>query len=171
MMKLLLYAICAAVLLFGGVGCTTEGGQGASPSIVTVQYLNPETFSDFSVPGRDVQNSTSAFTQEVTRSLVPVMENRFSGDLLTLRFTDINQAGGRASVRASTVRVVRNRTPSRLSFNYALLDKSGRSVASGSQRLVDNGHRTVSNNLSRSRPFINEGRMLQRWLQSLSVTR
>lgn len=170
-MKLSLYAICAAMLLFGAVGCTTGGGQGASPSMVTVQYLNPETFSDFIVPGRDVQNSTSTFTQEVTRTLVPVMESRFPADRLTLRFTDINQAGRRSSLGASTVRVVRNRTPSRISFDYALRDKSGRTLASGSQRLVDNGHRTLSNNLSRSRPFFNEGRMLQRWLQSLPLPR
>ncbi len=170
-MKLSLYAICAAGLLFGAASCTTEGGPGASPSVVTVQYLNPGAFSDFSVPGRDVQNSTSTFTQEVTRTLVPVMEGRFPGDQLTLQFTDINQAGRRSSLGASTVRIVRNRTPSRLSFDYALRDKSGRSLASGSQRLVDSRHRTLSNNLSRSRPFINEGQMLQRWLQSLSLTR
>ncbi len=171
MMKLTLQAICAIGLLLGGVGCSTGGGQSALPAVVTVEYLNPGTFSDFAVPGRDVQNSTAAFTQEVTRTLVPVMERRFPGDLLTLRFTDINQAGRRASRVASTVRIVGNRTPSRLAFDFALRDKSGRSLASNSQRLVDNRHRTLSNNLSRSRPFINEGAMLQRWLQSLRLNR
>lgn len=170
-MRLTFYAICSIVMLFGGAGCTTEGGRGAAPSVVTVQYVNPGSFTDFSVQGRDVQYSTSVFTQEVTRTLEPVMGSRFPGSLLTLRFTDIDLAGRRSSAGASSVRIVRNRTPARLSFDYLLRDKSGRTAASGSQRLVDNPRRTQSGNPSRSGPLFNENRMLQRWLQSLPVTR
>src|SRR5580704_18945401 len=108
-MKLTLYAICALVLLFSGFGCSTEGGGGAATAVVSVQYLNPERFTDFSVQGRDVQSSASVFTQEVTNTLQPVMASRFSGYRLTLRFTDIDLAGRRTGT--SSVRVVRNRTP------------------------------------------------------------
>jgi hypothetical protein len=41
------------------------------------------------------------------------------------------------------VTIVRTRTPARLSFDYLIQDKSRRSVASGSQRLVDTA-RTLS---------------------------
>jgi hypothetical protein len=54
-MKLTLYAICALVMLFSGFGCSTEGGGGAETGVVTIQYLNPERFTDFNVQGRDVQ--------------------------------------------------------------------------------------------------------------------
>ena len=167
-MKLTLYAICAMVMLFIGSGCSTEGGGGATTAVVTVQYLNPERFTDFSVQGRNVQSSTTVFTQEVTNTLQPVMQSRFSGYLLTLRFTNIDLAGRRTGT--SSVRVVRSRTPARLSFDYVLQDKSGRTVASGSQRLVDNARPTQAGNPSRSGPLVNENRMLRRWLQSLSVT-
>lgn len=169
-MKLALYAICAIVMLFGGAGCTTESGGGAAPSVVTVRYVNPGSFTDFSVQGRDVGYSTSVFTREVTRTLVPVMASRFPNLTLTLRFTDIDLAGRRSS-GASSVRIVRNRTPARLSFLYVLQDKSGRTTASGSQRLVDNGSRTQTSNPSRSGPLATENRMLQRWLMRLSVNR
>ena len=168
-MKLKIYAICAVVTLFGGFGCSSEGGRRVSTTIVTVQFVNPERFTDFSVQRRDVGHSASVFTREVTNTLVPVMESRFPGSLLTLRFTDIDLAG-RRSAGNSSVRVVRNRTPARLSFDYVLRDKSDRTVASGSQRLVDNARPTLAGNRSHSSPLFNEDRMLRRWLQSLSVT-
>src|SRR5215469_17671682 len=95
-MKLALYALCAIVI--GGTGCTTGGGAtsgqaAVSGAIVNVQYINPQSFADFSVQGRNLQSSTTVFTQEVTRTLEPVMRSRFPGDTLTLRFTDIDLAG------------------------------------------------------------------------------
>jgi hypothetical protein len=95
-MKPALYAICAIVMLISGIGCATQGvgGRGAvAGAVVTVQYVNPQNFTDFRVQGRDVRHSTSVFTQEVTRALEPVMRSRFPGDLLTLRFTNIDLAG------------------------------------------------------------------------------
>jgi DUF3016 family protein len=94
------------------------------------------------------------------------MGSRFPGYLLTLRFTNIDLAGRRSSARALSARVVRSSTPARLSFDYVLQDKSGRT----SQRLVDNARPTQAGNPSRSGPLFNENRMLRRWLQSLSVT-
>ena len=169
MIKRTLYAICAIVVLFAGVGCTTEGGAGAGPAVVTVQFINPGTFTDFSVQGRNFQDSASVFIQEVTRALEPVMESRFSASLLTLRFTNIDLAGRRRSTRVSSVRVVRNLTQVRLAFDYLLQTKAGRTMASGSQRLVGTAQPTQSGNPNRSRPLFNETRMLQRWLQSLSA--
>jgi hypothetical protein len=165
-MKITLYAICAIALLFSGVGCTTEGGPGAAPSVVTIQYVDPGRFTDFSIQGRDVQNSATVFTQQITQTLEPVMASRFPGNLLTLRFTNIDLAGR----GASSVRIVRNRTPARLSFIYVMQDKSGRTIASGSRRLTDNASLSLSRNPNRSGPLASESRMLQRWLQSLSVS-
>lgn len=169
-MKPAIYAICAVAMLISGIGCTTQGvggGGAAAGALVTVQYVNPEKFTDFRVQGRDVRSSTSAFTQEVTQTLEPVMKSRFPGDLLTLRFTNIDLAG-RRSTGARSVRIVRTRTPARLSFDYLLRDKSGSLVASGSQRLVDT---SPVGNPSSSGSLSSESRMLQRWLQRLSVTR
>jgi DUF3016 family protein len=169
-MKITLYAICAIAMLFSGVGCTTEGSSGAAPSVVTIQYADPGRFTDFSIQGRDVQNSATVFTRQITQTLEPVMASRFPGYLLTLRFTNIDLAGRRASAGASSVRIVRNRTPARLAFVYLMQDKSGRTIASGSQRLTDNASLSRVRNPNRSGLVASESRMLQRWLQSLSVS-
>lgn len=113
-MKLALYAICAIVAVVGGIGCTTGGGTGVVPGqggVVAVQYVSPQTFTDFSVQGRNVRSSTSVFTQEVTRTLEPVMRRRFPGDVLTLRFTDIDLGGRRSASRPGSVRILRPDSP------------------------------------------------------------
>jgi len=169
--KLLLYSISAVAMLLGGIGCTTQGVTGpaaTSGGVVTVLYINPGSFTDFSVQGRDVQSSSATFTREVTQALEPRMNTRFPGDKLTLQFTNIDLAGRRTAGPNST-RVVQNRTPARLSFNYALRDASGRVVASGSQTLVNSARPARSTAASGS--LSTETQMLQRWLQGLSVTR
>jgi hypothetical protein len=167
-MKRTLCAICAIVMLFCGSGCTSEGGRGATSSTVTIQYVNPERFTDFSIQRRDVQYTASVFTQRITQALDPVMESRFPGGLLTLRFTDIDLAGRRASM-ASSSSVPRSRMPARFSFNYVLRDRSGRTLASGSQRLIVTERSSLSGNPNRSSLLVNESRTLARWLRFLSV--
>jgi DUF3016 family protein len=166
-MRLALYASCAIALLFGGMGCATHGtvGGGAVPgAIVTVQYVNPQNFTDFSVQGRDVQ---SAFTREVMQTLEPVMKSRFPAYMLTLQFTNIDLAG-RTTAGPRTVRVVSTRHPARLSFNYVLQDKSGHSAASGSRTLVET---SPAGGTRRPGPLNTETQMLRRWLGGLSVAR
>jgi hypothetical protein len=167
-MKLTLYAICAMLMFLSGSGCTTEGG-GAASSIVTIQFVSPERFTDFSIQRQDVQYTASVFTQRITQALDPVMESRFPGGRLTLRFTDIDLAGRRASM-ASSSSVVRTRMPARFSFNYVLRDRSGRTLASGSQRLIVTERSSLSGNPNRSSLLANESRTLARWLRFLSVT-
>ena len=169
--KLLLFSICAIAWIIGDIGCTSQSvsGPGATPgAVVTVQYINPAGFTDFNVQGRDTQSSTEIFTREVTRALEPRMANRFPGDQLILQFTNIDLAGSRTPGPRS-VRVVRNRTPARLSFNYFVRDAHGRLAASGSQTLVDTER--LSRSPGPSGPLSAETQMLQRWLQRLPLTR
>jgi hypothetical protein len=159
-------------MVISDTGCTTQGGAAAAGGlggVVRVQFVNPATFADFRVQGRDVQYSTTVFTQEVTRTLEPIMRSRFPGQVLTLRFTDIDLAG-RRSTGPSSVRIVRGHTVARLSFDYLIQDQSGRLAASGSQRLVDTAHGTRAGNPGRSSSLYSETRMLERWLRSLPVT-
>jgi hypothetical protein len=168
-MKLTLCAIYTIVILFCDSGCTTEGGRGATSSVVTIQFVNPERFTDFSIQRRDVQYTASVFTQRITEALQPVMESRFPGGQLRLRFTDIDLAGRRASM-ASSSSVTRTRMPARFSFDFVLRDRSGRTIASGSQRLIVTERSSLSGNPNRSSRLTNESRTLARWLHFLSVT-
>jgi hypothetical protein len=166
-MKLSLCGIIAIVILFGASGCSTEGGRVATSSVVTIQFVNPERFTDFSLQRRDVQYTAAVFSQRMTEALQPVMERRFPGGQLRLRFTDIDLAGRRSSMGSSSPG---SRTPARFSFDFSLRDRSGRTLASGSQRLIVTDRSSLSDNPNRSSRLTNESRSLARWLQFLSVT-
>jgi hypothetical protein len=166
-MKLTLCAIYAIGMLFGASGCSTEGGRVATSSVVTIQFVNPERFTDFSLQQRDVQDTASVFTQRMTEALQPVMERRFPGGQLRLRFTDIDLAGRRSSMSSSLPRTT---TPARFSFDFTLRDRSGRTLASGSRRLNVTERSSLSGNPNRSSRLTNESLTLSRWLQFLAVT-
>jgi hypothetical protein len=174
-MKLALYAICALVTVIGGSGCTAGGGTvvtaGGESAIVTVEYVEPQTFTNFSVQGRNAQSSSMIFTQEIMRTLPPVMRSRFPGNTLMLRFTDIDLAGRRTTARPGSVRILRPNTTVRLSFRYLIRNRSGNPVANGSQTLFDTLQRTLARNPSHSRPLYFEGQMMRNWLRSISVPR
>ena len=166
-MKLILSLIIAIVMLFWGSGCTTQGGGGATTSVVTIQFVNPERFTDFSLQRRDLQYTATVFNQRMTESLQPVMESRFPGCQLRLQFTDIDLAGRRTSMASPRTRAT---MPARFSFNFILQERSGRTLASGSQRLIVTERSSLSSNPNRSSRLTNESRTLARWLQFLSVT-
>jgi hypothetical protein len=168
-MKLPLSAIIAFVMLFWCSGCTTpsERSGSAPSSVVTIQFIHPERFTDFSLQRRDIQYTAAIFTQRMTEALQPVMESRFPGGQLILQFTDIDLAGRRFSMASPPTR---SSMPPRFSFNFALRDRSGRTLASGSQRLSVTERSSLSSNPNRSSRLTNESRTLARWLHFLSVT-
>jgi len=172
-MRFALYITSAIAVLITGVGCTTQdssNGRSVTGTVVTVQYVDPQHFTDFRIHNRDIRYSASVFTQEITKSLEDVMNNRFPGDRLILRFTNIDLAG-RAATGSGSVRVVRTDTPARLSFAYSLQDQTGLAVASGAQTLVETPRLGYAAHAPRSGPLSLERKMLYRWLRSLSVVR
>jgi DUF3016 family protein len=156
-MKLTFYAIFALGVIISNFGCTTAADRAVSttaPSaraVVTIDFVDPGRFTDFRVNNRDFQHSSTVFTRDVTSALLPVMARRFPGHRLNLRYTNIDLAGHRTSGTQS-VRVVPGSTPAQLAFDYVLQNPSGRTIASGSQRLVDTA--TTSSSRSRSAPAI-----------------
>ena len=172
-MKLTFYAICALGVIIGNFGCTTAGDSAVStaassaPAVVTVDFVDPGRFTDFRINNRDFQHSSTVFTGDVTSALKPVMARRFPGHTLNLRYTNIDLAG-RRTTGPQGLGGVRGTTPPRLAFDYVLQNPSGRTVARGSQRLVDSA---PTSSQSRSRPVQIEANMMQRWLQTLRVPR
>ena len=94
------------------------------------------------------------------------MARRFPGHTLKLRYTNIDLAG-RRTPGPQGIRVVGGTTPPWVAFDYLLQNPSGRTIASGSQRLVAGA--PASSSESRSRPVQIEADMMQRWLQTLRV--
>lgn len=145
---------------------------GAQPDDVTIQYANPEKFTDFSIYGRDYRWSASYFANEISRDLRPMLKRKFPGSMLTLRFTDIDLAGSsRTSGRGGRdLGVVRGEmTPARMSFDFLFQDGTGRTLTKGSTRITDTSHHSsLLRSQSGSEPLFYEKRMLEKWLKSVS---
>ena len=92
-MKRTFYAICALGVIIGDFGCTTAGNRAVStaapsgPAVVTIDFVDPERFTDFRVNDQDFRRSSTVFTRDVTSALRPVMARRFPGHTLKLRYT------------------------------------------------------------------------------------
>jgi hypothetical protein len=145
---------------------------GASRATVDVQYVQPAKFTDFSIYGRGAQWSASYFATQISDDLTPALQRKVPGGKLTLRFTDIDLAGHYPSRGGQSVRVVRGEIrPARMSFVFVLQDSSGRTLASGSTRIVDNSSpSSLAHHPKRSQALYYEKRMLERWLRSLKTS-
>ena len=145
---------------------------GASRATVEVQYVQPSKFTDFNIYGRGAQWSASYFATQISDDLRPLLERRVPGGKLTLRFTDIDLAGHYPSRGGTSVRVVRGAIrPGRMSFEFVLLDSSGRTLASGSTRITDTSSpSSLAHHPKRSQALYYEKRMLERWLRSLKTS-
>ena len=154
-------------------GLDTAAVLNAQPGDVTIQYVQPEKFTDFSINGRDYRWSASYFASEISGDLRPALKRRFPGSQLTLRFTDIDLAGGyRTSGQAGrSVRVNRGEiTPVRMSFDFLLQDSAGKTLARGSTRVTDTSRYGLRSHPSSSEPLYYEKRMLEKWLNSIRVS-
>jgi len=175
-MKPTFSAICAIAVVIGSFGCTTASDRAVSPSaasapsapaVVTVDYVDPGRLTDFRINNRDFQQSSTIFTRDVISALRPVMARRFPGHTLKLRYTDIDLASRRTSGPQGLKVVSANRAP-QLAFDYTLQNPAGRTIASGSQRLVASA--PASSSESRAHPVQIETDMMQRWLRTLRVS-
>ena len=174
-MKLTFCAICALGVMIVNFGCTNSGNPAVSaatpstpsaPAVVTIDFVDPGRFTDFRINNQDFQRSSTVFSRDVTSALRPVMARRFPGHTLKLRYTNIDLAG-RRTPGPQGLRVVSASRPPWLAFDYVLQNPSGRTIASGSRRLVAGA--PASSSESRSRPVQIETDMMQRWLQTLRV--
>jgi hypothetical protein len=147
-------------------------GLATAASSVDIQYTQPSKFTDFNIYGRDSQWSASYFATQIRDDLTPALQRKVPGGKLTLRFTDIDLAGHYPSRGGQSVRVVRGEIrPARMSFVFVLQDSSGRTLASGSTRIVDNSSpSSLAHHPKRSQALYYEKRMLERWLRSLKTS-
>jgi hypothetical protein len=162
-------AISALTIAIGGNVQGASDARSVTGTSITVQYVNPQHFTDFSIHNRDIRYSARVFTQQITEELTPIMKKRFPGHTLALRFSNIDLAG-HGTTGSRSVRVVRTNRQARLSFEYLLQDQSRRAVASGSRTLTDTPRLGSAAHAVSSGPVPLERRMLQTWLRTLSVT-
>ena len=157
------FSIC---LLLLAVGANTVSS--ATAPAVTVQFVNPAKFTDFSIHGRDANYTAGVFSNSVKDELTPVLRQKYPNSSLVLRFTDVDLAGRYTTGR--NARIIGTAHPARMKFEFRLTDSSGRVLANGDTRLVDSSSLASSkNDPRRSQAFYYERRLLNRWLRTLSV--
>jgi hypothetical protein len=167
-MKRRIILFLTAAMLFA---LDAKAALSSQPGDVSIQFVSPEKFTDFHIYGLDVPWSASFFASQISDDLKPMLNQKFPGSKLTLRFTDINLAYNyRVSGRGGRgVRVVRSPiTPERMSVFFLLQDRNGRMLASGSTRVTDtSSHNALAHQRSGSELLYYEKRMLERWLKSV----
>ena len=130
-----------AVSAFAGPSSNVKpsANAGTAPN-VRIEFVDPKSFTDIRIHDFDEFKSAKIFGDEMTQALSPVVAKAAPGCTLVLRFTDID-LGGRyepwRDPQKSQIRYEREYLPLRMTFNYALLDNRGRTIAQGTKSLSD----------------------------------
>lgn len=137
--------------------------RAAGAAEVTIDWQRPEGFTDI----RPVHQSAARFQERLFRVFQETFEHlaqRLPADQrLQITFEDIDLAGDLRTGRFGQARVVRDTSPARLRFRWALVDAKGRRLAAGEERLT--GNRVSAGTLARPGrdPFGIEKALLERW--------
>lgn len=108
---------------------------------VSIELVDPESFTDFSVSGLDERRTESIFMGEWER-FAELDANRLvpSGHTLHLKVTDIDMAGDIQPWRNrhnADIRYVEQIYPPRMNFHFTLKNAEGDVVAEGEERIRD----------------------------------
>lgn len=146
-MKPYMYAALAAATL---ATATTSSAIDAVPmprasaSQTTVEFLEPEHFTDFRISQIGGERQQASLEKVMRAKVVELAQaNLPEGYHLHLRFRDIDMAGDFEPWNAPNyddVRIVRDIYPPRLHVEYSVTNASGEVVASGERRLIDMNH-------------------------------
>jgi disulfide oxidoreductase YuzD len=154
------------LLMVGYAGSVS--GAGVEP--ITVQFVDPAKFTDFTIRGRDANYTAKVFADSVRDELTPILKQKYPNSNLVLRFTDIDLAGWYSAAR--DVRIKKGIHPIRMSFAFQLIDSSGKVLANGTTQLTDPANVSSGKyDPRRSKVFYFERRALNRWFRTLSVSR
>lgn len=136
-------------------------------SRITVQFLEPEKFTDIRDSWADTTDSQREWVLSEIRKFVQARgdSNLREGLHLKVEFTDIDLAGDFEPWRFRTnqdIRVVKEIYPVRIKLVFQLTDSTGTVLAEGERRLTDFGR--ASSFMPGSDPLRLEKEVLRDWL-------
>lgn len=132
-----IHAVIAAAAL---CGATAVFGAGETKASATVSFDNAEKFTDFRLTKMGGESEQSVLEKQIQKAVGDMTASRLpAGYTLDVRFNDIDMAGDFEpwNHRLEDTRIMRDRYPPRLSFNYTLTDPTGKVVDSGEKKLYD----------------------------------
>ncbi|HEX9781424.1 MAG TPA: DUF3016 domain-containing protein [Opitutaceae bacterium] len=139
-MKTKIFAFLATVA-FGGASGALAVQPANSTSPVTVEFLEPENYTDFRTSEFGGNREQAGLEHELRREIQRIAVRHLPpGYHLNLRFRDIDMAGEFEpwhGPRFSDVRIVREIYPPRMDVEYSITNDAGEVVASGTRKLSD----------------------------------
>ncbi len=162
-MKVLFVAALAALV------CTAPLGAKQLPGTrVSVEFVQPERFSDVQESGYTSGSSRDRLLSDLRDWLVREAPRYLpDGAWLTLRVTDVDDAGRIRIIRGREIRVVSEMFPARVDFTWSLRDARGNPLKSGSERLVEIPHSSLIRTDSYG-PMGSVKIAVERWLRDLN---
>lgn len=122
-------------------------GRGAAEAPITVEFVNPEDYTDFGTRYQPSEEDRQALADAFRKELLPVARRYVpEGHHLTLRFLDIDMAGDFEPHRGAAmtdVRIMRPVYAPSLSVEYRVTGPSGDVVSSGRRRITDLTYQNV----------------------------
>ena len=150
-------------------GCQTSSSSSASEeSRVTVNFENPENFSDFkdSLVASDVGRRN---LEAMLRRAVQEDASRYlrDGQTFSITFTDVDLAGDYLPSAGSghDVRVIKQVYPPRMRFRYELRDANGAVLKQGEQQLQDLAFQYTTSIVDRHEELFYDRNLLRDWLR------
>lgn len=166
-MKSLIPILTLAAAAFTA-GCQTPAAYDAQQSRVTVNFENPEKFTDLKADltggGVGEERMQSLFKQMVVEEASGKVRE---GQKLTLTFTDVDLAGDYLPSASSghDIRVVKEIYPPRQRFKYSLTDSSGAVVKEGEAKISDNTFQFNINPIGRNEELHYDRELFRDWVR------
>lgn len=163
-----LAAFFATVALAFTLGCQTPPGADAYSDRVSVNYENPERFTDLKEDlhgtGKSSERMQDLFRAMVREEAGPRLKD---GQKLTITFTDVDLAGDYLPSASSgyDIRVVKEIYPPRQRFNYRLTDASGAVVKEGSEAISDTNFSWNINPVNRHDELFHDRELFRDWVR------
>ncbi len=137
-MRTILSSLTACLLAAASAASAVAGGAKptAAANAVTVEFVQPERYADVQVSGYSTEASREMLLPDLKKWIQTTGADLLKpGTALTLRITDIDDAGQMNRGARRDIRVVSNLFPAQISFSWQLTN--GKNVVkSGSERLV-----------------------------------
>jgi len=140
-MKTSIFSLLTTTVVLGASSVAFAANGDGSKTASQVAFSEPDKFTDFRMSEHFRETDAEVLQKELTRAIERSAGHALPpGYTLSIRFTDIDLAGDinpYQRINLNDVRVYRSIHVPRLTFDYAVLDADGNTVASGSERLTD----------------------------------
>ena len=152
----------------GLAGCASSSTkERAGGGTAAVRFLQPEQYTDLQRSGATAAESREALLLVIERFIQQEAARHLpAGQQLSMEFLDIDQAGRIPPASIQRLRVVSDRYPARLVFQYELRDASGVVLKSGRETLTGFSRESVASAQDRDELATEKG-MLREWLRRL----